>query len=94
MLINYLHHDLEYFGNLKSSLKEDYYSHLLSYFLRNDISKWGIRRIPMARAKKEFLIIQNLRYFFMFKKENQNSKEDIRFRLLMTVIENGILKRL
>lgn len=47
--------NLEYFRDLKSSFTEEFYSHLLSYFLRNDISRWERRNLPMTKAKKRIL---------------------------------------
>lgn len=44
--------DENYFNTFRSSLNDVFYTNLLTYFLRNNITNWNRFQIPMTNAKK------------------------------------------
>ena len=58
----------EYFSNLIESFNEEFYSNLLTYFMKKDLSEFDVRKIPFTRAKQE-LIEMNKTPYQMFYEE-------------------------
>lgn len=47
--------DIAYFTQLKQSLTEEFYSHLLTFFMKINLSEWDRLKIPMTPAKQAII---------------------------------------
>ena len=68
--------DIDYFGKLISGFTKSFYQHLLTFFLKHDISKYNHRKLPITQAR-ENMIEANKSPIETFVEENYDTLDKV-----------------